>query len=234
MGGEATRSPAAPQARVDKPKAQTYSSGKLVGCATVRVGAGDFHVSGLHIRVHGIEETPRSFRLESDAGWWDSMRAEFRDREAELAAPFVAEIEAYRLGHRLLFRGRVEGVVRLLCSRCGQPVEVRFAEPLELLLEPAQNPALIPEGGIELDAEDFELGRYAGDELDFGPVIQEIVALAWPMQPLCAEDCAGLCSVCGSVRSHQTCSCETRQATRPFAELSRLLDESRKKMRRRT
>ena len=191
-------------------------------------------MTGLHIRIHSIDETPRPFRLEADAAWWDAMRAAFNDREVELVEPFVAEIEAYRLGLRLLFRGRVSGAGRFLCSRCGEPIAVHFAEPLELLLEPAQNPALIPEAGIELDAEDLELGRYAGDELDFGPVIQEIVALAWPMQPLCADDCAGLCSVCGAVRSRQACTCETSQATRPFAGLGRLLDESGKKIRRRT
>jgi uncharacterized protein len=190
-------------------------------------------VAGLVIRIDSIEETPRPFRLESDAAWWERVRAEFGDREAVLTEPFAAEIEAYRLGLRLLFRGRVTGLVRFLCSRCGEPLDLRFSEPLELLLEPAQNPGLIPEGGIELDAEDFELGRYAGDELDFGPVIQEIVALAWPMQPLCSEDCAGLCSVCGAVRSRQACACETRPAIRPFAGLGRMLEESRNKKQRR-
>ena len=191
-------------------------------------------MTGLHIRIQKIDETPRPMRLESDAAWWDGMRAAFRDHESELLEPFVAELEGYRLGLRLLFRGRVSGVGRFLCSRCGEPIAIHFSEPLELLLEPAQNPALIPESGIELDAEDLELGRYTGDELDFGPVIQEIVALAWPMQPLCSEDCAGLCSVCGAVRSRQVCNCETSQATRPLAGLGRLLDESGKKIRRRT
>ena len=192
-------------------------------------------MSGLRIRIQSIDETPRPFRLESDAAWWDAMRDAFGAHDVERVEPFAAEVDAYRLGLRLLFRGRVIGAVRFPCSRCGEPVEVRFSEALELLLEPAQNPAQIPEAGIELDAEDFELGRYAGDELDFGPVIQEIVALAWPMQPLCSEDCAGLCSVCGAVRSRQVCACETRPAIRPFAGLDRLLEESRnKKQRRRT
>ena len=190
-------------------------------------------MTGLHIRIQSIGETPRPFRLESDAAWWDATRASFGDHEVELIEPFVAEVEAYRLGLRLLFRGRVTGTGRFRCSRCGEPIAVPFSEPLELLLEPAQNPSLIPEAGIELDAEDFELGRYAGDELDFGPVIQEIVALAWPMQPLCAEDCAGLCSVCGAVRSRQVCACETRLEARPLAGLGQLLEESRKKQRRR-
>jgi uncharacterized protein len=190
-------------------------------------------MSRLSVRCEAVKETPRQFRLEADAAWWAKVRDLFRDPDATLSGPLVATFEAYRLGARLLFRGRVTGEISLRCSRCAEPVALKLSEPLELLLEPAQNPALIPEGGIELDPEDLELGRYAGDELDFGPVVLEILSLAWPMQPLCSESCRGLCSVCGAVRSRQACTCETRQASRPFAGLGQLLEESRKRPRRR-
>jgi len=186
-------------------------------------------MGNLTVRIDAIQETPRHFRLEVDGAWWAEVRPLFRDPDAKMTVPLAAEFEAYRLGARLLFRGKVSGEIELRCSRCGEPVALRLGEPLELLLEPAQNPAQVPEGGIELDAEDMELGRYAGDELDFGPVVLEILALAWPMQPLCAESCLGLCPVCGAVRSRQACSCETQQANRPFAGLGQLLEESRRK-----
>jgi uncharacterized protein len=189
-------------------------------------------VGDLMVHTESVQETPKQFRLEADAAWWAEVRSLFRDPDAKLVTPLAVEFEAYRLGARLLFRGRLTGQIELRCSRCGEPLGLRLAEPLELLLEPAQNPAQIPEGGIELDAEDMELGRYAGDELDFGPVVLEILALAWPMQPLCSESCRGLCPVCGVVRSRQECSCETQQASRPFAGLGQLLEESRRKPRR--
>ena len=183
----------------------------------------------LTVLTEAIKETPRHFKLEAGASWWAEVRPLFRDPDAKLTTPLGVDFEAYRLGARLLFRGRLTGEIELRCSRCGEPVALRLAEPLELLLEPAQNPAQIPEGGIELDAEDLELGRYAGEELDFGPVVLEILALAWPMQPLCSESCLGLCPVCGAVRSRQACSCETQQVNRPFAGLGQLLEESRRR-----
>jgi uncharacterized protein len=193
--------------------------------ATVKGGS----LAELSVRCEDVKETPRDFRLEADAAWWSLVRELFRDPDARLAGPLVASFEGYRLGARLLFRGRITGELALRCSRCGEPVALALSEPLELLLEPAQNPAQIPEGGIELDAEDLELGRYAGDELDFGPVVLEILSLAWPMQPLCSESCPGLCPMCGAVRSRQECSCEVRQASRPFAGLGQLLEESRRR-----
>jgi uncharacterized protein len=187
----------------------------------------------LTIRAESVKETPRHFRLETDDAWWAESAPLFRDPSVRALEPFVAEIDAYRLGARLLFRGHLVGSLELRCSRCGEPVTLHVSEPLELLLEPAQNPALIPEGGIELDAEDLELGRYAGDELNFGPVVLEILALAWPMQPLCSESCQGLCPMCGAVRSHEVCACETQQTNRPFAALSRMLQDTGKRRGRR-
>jgi uncharacterized protein len=190
-------------------------------------------MADLTVRCETVKETPRPFRLEADAAWWNGVRELFRDPDARLVSPLVAAFDGYRLGHRLLFRGRLTGEISLRCSRCGEPVGLSLSEPLELLLEPAQNPAQVPEGGIELDPEDLELGRYAGDELDFGPVVLEILSLAWPMQPLCSESCLGLCPMCGAARSRQECSCETRQTSRPFAGLGQMLEESRQRPRRR-
>src|SRR5262245_27331996 len=99
----------------------------------------------LSVRCETIKETPRHFRLEADSSWWTSVRDLFRDPDARLMSPLIAEFEAYRLGARLLFRGRLSGELALRCSRCGEPVSLDVSEPLELLLEPAQNPAQIPE-----------------------------------------------------------------------------------------
>lgn len=177
----------------------------------------------LCIRVESVVETPRRILLETSPTWWEGAREIFQELESRATEPFVVDMQAYRLGQRLLFRGDVAGAVELACSRCAEPYAHRFHERLELLLEPAPDPVALPETGIELDAQDLELGRYAGDELDFEPVVLEILALAWPMQPLCADDCAGLCQVCGRNQNHERCGCRPRSGSRPFAGLAELL-----------
>lgn len=48
------------------------------------------------------------------------------------------------------------------------------------------------------DAEDDEDTLYIEDSLfDLEPVLRDAVVLALPMQPVCRESCAGLCSECG-------------------------------------
>jgi uncharacterized protein len=47
-------------------------------------------------------------------------------------------------------------------------------------------------------ADDEETSRLEGDLLDLEPVLRDAVVLALPFQPLCMEDCPGLCPECGA------------------------------------
>ena len=46
--------------------------------------------------------------------------------------------------------------------------------------------------------EDDETSRLEGDLLDLEPLLRDAVVLALPFQPLCREDCPGLCAECGA------------------------------------
>jgi uncharacterized protein len=180
----------------------------------------------LCLEVERIKETPREFRLEGERAWWEQVREALQEPEVELGRPFLFSFRAHRIGMRLLFRGEVDGVVDLICGRCLEPYPYEFREPVQLLLEPAPPGAVLPEGGLELDPEDLEIGRYDGDVVDFDPLVREVLALAWPVQPRCDESCQGLCPVCGSNRNQQSCACPDQSMSRPFARLGELIEEA--------
>ena len=53
--------------------------------------------------------------------------------------------------------------------------------------------------GAENEAEDEEEPLVLeGDLFDLEPVLRDAVVLSLPMQPVCREDCPGLCSQCGA------------------------------------
>ncbi|MFG2604986.1 YceD family protein [Streptomyces sp. NPDC048514] len=93
-------------------------------------------------------------------------------------------------------RARVEGE----CVRCLEPVEQQLeADFQELFSYPDADDRgrVIAEPGD--DAEDDEDRFYLEDGLfDLEPLLRDAVVLALPMQPVCREDCAGLCSECGA------------------------------------
>lgn len=86
--------------------------------------------------------------------------------------------------------GTVEADVEGECSRCLDPVnehfDVRFDE---LFTYPEKIPADLED--------DEEIATLEGDVIDLGPLVHDSLALAAPFQPLCREDCLGLCSQCG-------------------------------------
>jgi uncharacterized protein len=48
------------------------------------------------------------------------------------------------------------------------------------------------------EADDDEASRLEGDLIDLEPLLRDEVVLELPFQPLCREDCAGLCVECGA------------------------------------
>lgn len=48
------------------------------------------------------------------------------------------------------------------------------------------------------DEDELDVRRLVDDLVDLEPVLRDAVVLALPFQPLCSEDCPGLCVECGA------------------------------------
>ena len=74
------------------------------------------------------------------------------------------------------------------CARCLEPIhdeiDVRFQE---LFVYDDQD-----------YSEDDEVSKLEDDLLDLEPLLRDAVVLALPFQPLCEDDCPGLCPECGA------------------------------------
>lgn len=90
----------------------------------------------------------------------------------------------------ILATGRVSGSLVGECVRCLDPVEVDLdAEFQELFYYDLEN----------LTAEEAEEAqRVVEDLIDVAPLVHDAVMLELPLQPLCEEDCPGLCAQCGA------------------------------------
>ncbi|MER6164772.1 YceD family protein [Streptomyces violaceorubidus] len=92
-------------------------------------------------------------------------------------------------------RARAEGE----CVRCLEPLEQQLeADFQELFSYPDADDRGRPVAEPGDDAEDDEDRFFVEDGLiGLEPVLRDAVVLALPMQPVCQEDCQGLCSECG-------------------------------------
>jgi uncharacterized protein len=87
----------------------------------------------------------------------------------------------------------VSGVVSATAS--GQCV--RCLDDLQREVEVDVQQLYVYPGQAPVDADDEETDELVGDLIDVEPVVRDAVVLALPFQPVCREDCPGLCSECG-------------------------------------
>jgi uncharacterized protein len=90
----------------------------------------------------------------------------------------------------ILVSGTVFAEVKGECGRCLDPL----AYDLEVNVQ-----ELFFYEGVELSDEedDEEQRRVEHDLIDLEPVLRDAVVTTLPFQPVCREDCQGLCSICG-------------------------------------
>jgi uncharacterized protein len=82
------------------------------------------------------------------------------------------------------------------CARCLEPIEDTISVDLqELYLYDDTRDAAPTDGD---DDEESDVRRTEGDLIDLEPALRDAVVLALPFQPLCSDDCPGLCTTCGA------------------------------------
>jgi len=183
---------------------------------------------GMKILVDRLSTTPRELDFEGGRAWWGEVaRDDAMEPRLEGTVRFV--LSAQKLGEDIYLEGTAEAAFDCGCSRCLARYREPLREPFRIVLEPAgaRVPA-DPEAAADLArtgmclGDELDAGWYRGKEIDLARFLQEVVALALPVQPLCREECRGLCPHCGVDRNLESCSCAEARATSPFAVLRRL------------
>jgi len=134
-------------------------------------------------------------------------------RELELTVPAPAQLgievlsvpEGSPVELDLRFEAVMEGVLLTgtatatlegECVRCLEPIEDEIVARLqELYVYPDQHTKATEHDDRDLDDETSLL---EDDLLDLEPLLRDAVVLALPFQPLCQDDCPGLCTECGA------------------------------------
>jgi uncharacterized protein len=89
-------------------------------------------------------------------------------------------------------RGTVRGDLELECRRCLRAFSQPASVPVDELFVP----------GEEEGEDAFPI---VDDTIELEPAIRDAVLLALPPNPLCREDCRGLCPTCGADRNQVDC-----------------------------
>ena len=126
--------------------------------------------------------------------------------ETGVSSQVTGKVKLIRTNRGILVQGRLHTQIPVECSRCLKT----FEYPLDFDIEEEFFPIIDVNSGMPVDIPD-EPGSFTIDEhhiLDLREAIRQNALLAIPMKPLCREDCAGLCTVCGKDLNEGQCDCE--------------------------
>ncbi|AVV40290.1 YceD family protein [Streptomyces sp. ID05-04B] len=115
-------------------------------------------------------------------------------------APVELELRLESVMEGVLVTGTARARAEGECVRCLEPLEFDLAAEFQ---EMFSYPDADDRGRVKADpaddAEEDEDRLFLEDGLfDLEPVLRDAVVLALPMQPVCQDDCPGLCSECGA------------------------------------
>ena len=106
-------------------------------------------------------------------------------------SPIDIDLRLEAVMEGVLVTGTATAALEGECVRCLEPIsdeiDVRFQE-LFMYDDDQDQPS----------EEDDEVSRLEGDLIDLEPLLRDAVVLALPFQPLCEDDCPGLCPECGA------------------------------------
>src|SRR5689334_20954244 len=127
------------------------------------------------------------------------------EEDFRVVQPIALAFDIFKDKQQFRLVGRVKTTLELPCSRCLEPFTLPVDQTFDLRYQPhAQNTG---EGEREIEEDDLTTAFYENDEIDLGQLMREQFYLALPMKPLCADDCKGLCPLCGKNLNRETCAC---------------------------
>lgn len=126
---------------------------------------------------------------------------------------FSGTLTASRNSDGVLTLGNFQATTSAICGRCLEPapqsLHIEFSEQFTLPSHADKDTELIlPHNG----------------KINFGPILREYLLLEVPINPLCRQDCQGLCPECGNNRNEESCDCKNDEINPQFSVLKSLLD----------
>jgi uncharacterized protein len=134
-----------------------------------------------------MQELSRTVVLEEDLG------TEVISIKA--GTPVAIEVRLESVVEGVLVTGSVRGTATGACVRCLDPADLEVDGHFQELFAYADRAAHHHEVGADTDED--EVHELVGDLIDLEPVLRDAVVPTLPFQPVCREDCPGLCSECG-------------------------------------
>jgi uncharacterized protein len=134
---------------------------------------------------------------------FEFFSSELVEENAVFLEPVHGDVTVRKVGEEIFIQGRITTRLSFVCSRCLSPFEFRVDSSFDLVYLPEEL-ELVKD---QLDEEDITQLFFYSQKIDLKDVVLEQLNLTFPLRPLCAQDCQGICPMCGKIIKEGNCSC---------------------------
>jgi uncharacterized protein len=128
--------------------------------------------------------------------------------------PYVTgRLRVVKDGDLVYLVGPIVGTVSHHCSRCLTLFDEERRVEVDLVFHRADR----TRRAVEADKSeiDEEAIRFGGSEIDPSDALVQEFLLDMPINPICREDCPGLCPNCGALKGSEQCCGQTQEQVNP-------------------
>ncbi len=180
------------------------------------------------LRISLQDIPPEGMRLACEVGSEDLQLAEHGPGLKDVLA-LTATVQVEASG--FLVEGELNGLLVHECVRCLEACEASADVSFQARYQDPEKRGATGKGGrpVEEKSGPVEVDDYpmVAQHIDLQDVLREQIILSVPMQPLCSDDCRGLCQACGQNLNVKACGCEERKTESPFSVLQDVRQSSR-------
>lgn len=133
--------------------------------------------------VRSAEKKPVLLEGTEPESFWDLPEKD----EFAPASPVCYELKVVDAAGSFLVTGKIRGTVSTRCGRCLAPLRLE-----------------IRNDRVELC---YAKSDIVSEEVDISGDVRDELLIELPMNPLCKEECKGLCPVCGTDLNKKQCRC---------------------------
>ena len=136
-------------------------------------------------------------------------------------------VRLMRTDRTVLVSADIEAVTQDSCSRCLEPATLNLSVTMEEEFSPI-NASLMGASNRTDDDDDYYDPALVIDEqnfLDLTEGLGQALLSAFPIAPICKDDCLGICPICTVNRNTIQCSCAKSSVDPRWAGLAGLLEK---------
>jgi uncharacterized protein len=170
------------------------------------------------IPVDDIKTSPTELHFTEEVEELNRLLSQDGQAGYRFTHPLQISTVHLRSGDELLLSGTIRGELIGQCARCVEDYPLTLAREFSVILKPQRT----LDRDLELNHEELEASFYSGEMIDLSALVREQTLLALPSQPLCREDCHGLCAQCGVNLNLESCTCQPAWRDPRLAVLSTL------------